>query len=112
MDVERIGAVSLALTLLGRYLDAITTFVIIYGGLGYEANPFMRTWLCNPPALLLLQTLGGIAMWLILHLAGRVVGGWFQRAAPWLAVALSWSPVVNNLLTLAGYSPLAILYIR
>jgi hypothetical protein len=110
--MRRANVFLLLATLAGRYLDAATTYMSIWLVGAQEANPFMRTWLCNPPALFFLQTLGGIAMWLILHLAGRVVGGWFQRAAPWLAVALSWTPVVNNLLTLAGYSPLAILYVR
>ena len=112
MDVERIDAVSLALTLAGRYLDAITTFVIIYGGLGYEANPFMRPYIHDPPALLLIQTLGGLALWAILHLAGKVAGGRIRQALLWLAVALSWLPVFNNLVTPFGFSPLAILYVR
>jgi hypothetical protein len=110
--VKRASAISLIATLTGRYLDVITTYASIWLAGAQEANPFMRAWLLNPPALLAIQTLGGFAVWLILHLAGRVAGGWFQRVAPWLAVALSWPPVVNNLLTLAGYSPLAILYAR
>jgi hypothetical protein len=112
VDVKRTGAVSLALTLLGRYLDIATTFVIVYGGLGYEANPFMHPYVRDPPMLLVIQTLGGLAMWAILYFAGRVAGGRIRRALAWLAVALSWSPVVNNLLTPFGFSPLAILYAR
>jgi len=112
VDVERIDAVSLALTLAGRYLDAITTFVIIYGGLGYEANPFMRPYIHDPPALLLIQTLGGLALWAILHLAGKVAGGRIRQALLRLAPTLSWLPVFNNLLTPLGFSPLAILYVR
>ena len=110
--MRRAGVLSLLATLAGRYLDIVTTYVSIWLVGAQEANPFMRAWLLNPPALLAIQTLGGLAMWLILYLAGRVAGDWFQRVAPWLAAALSWPPVVNNLLTLAGYSPLAILYVR
>ena len=110
--VEREGALSLALTLLGRYLDIVTTFIIVFSGLGYEANPFMRPYVRDPPALLAIQTLGGTAMWAILYLAGRVAGARIRRALPWLAVALSWLPVFNNLLTPFGCSPLAILYAR
>ena len=110
--MERESATSLALTLAGRYLDAITTFVIIYGGLGYEANPFMRPFVHDPPALLVIQTLGGIALWLILHFAGKVAGGRIRRALLWLAVALSWLPVLNNAMVPLGYSPLAALYVR
>jgi hypothetical protein len=112
VDVERIGAVSLALTLAGRYLDVITTFIIVYSGLGYEANPHMRPYVHDPPALLLIQTLGGIAMWSILYFAGRVAGARIRRALPWLAVALSWLPVLNNAMVPLGYSPLAALYAR
>ncbi|MCC6050070.1 MAG: DUF5658 family protein [Thermofilum sp.] len=112
MGVEREGAISLAMTLLGRYLDAIITYAIVYGGLGYEANPHMRPYIHNPPALLLIQTLGGIVIWLILYLAGRVAGGRIRQALLRLAPALSWLPVFNNLLTPFGFSPLAILYAR
>ena len=110
--MRRAGAFSLILTLLGRYLDAITTFIIVYGGLGYEANPHMRPYVHDPPTLLLVQTLGGTAMWAILYLAGKVAGGRIQRALLWLAVALSWLPVFNNLLTPFGCSPLAVVYAR
>jgi hypothetical protein len=110
--MKRAGAVSLALTLLGRYLDAITTFIIVFSGLGYEANPHMRPYVHDPPALLLIQTLGGIAIWLILYLAGRAAGGRIRRALAWLAVALSWLPVLNNAMVPLGYSPLAALYAR
>jgi hypothetical protein len=98
--------------LLGRYLDIATTLAIVYSGLGYEANPFMRPHVYNPPALLFVQTLGGTAMWAILYFAGRVAGARIRRALLWLAVALSWLPVFNNLLTPFGFSPLAILYAR
>jgi hypothetical protein len=98
--------------LLGRYLDIATTIAIVYSGLGYEANPFMRPYVHDPPALLSVQTLGGLAMWAILYCAGKVVGGRIQRALLWLAVALSWLPVFNNLVTPFGFSPLAILYAR
>jgi hypothetical protein len=112
VDVERAGAITLTLTLLGRYLDIATTFVIVYGGLGYEANPFMHPYVHDPPALLLIQTLGGIVIWLILYLAGRVAGGRIRQALLRLAPALSWLSVFNNLLTPFGFSPLAILYAR
>jgi hypothetical protein len=112
MGVEREGAISLAMTLLGRYLDAIITYAIVYGGLGYEANPHMRPYVHDPPALLLIQTLGGLALWAVLYLAGRVAGARIRRALLWLAVALSWLPVFNNLVTPFGFSPLAILYMR
>ena len=108
--MERGDTITLAMTLAGRYLDAIITFIIVYGGLGYEANPFMRPLVCNPPALLLIQTLGGIAMWSILHFAGKVAGARIRQALPWLAVALSRLPVFNNAMVPLGYSPLAILY--
>jgi len=109
------GAITLALTLLGRYLDAFTTFIIVYGGLGCEANPFMRPYVHNPsalPPLLLIQTLGGLTLWMILYLAGKVAGGRIQRALLSLAPVLSWLPVFNNLLTFLGCSPLAAVYAR
>ena len=112
MRLGRLESITLALTLAGRYLDLITTFIIVFSGLGYEANPFMRAWLRNPPALLAIQTLGGLALWSILYLAGRVAGARIRRALLWLAPALSWLPVPNNLLTPFGCSPLAILYAR
>ena len=112
MDARRASAFTLALTLLGRYLDIVTTLIVVYSGLGYEANPHMRPYIHDPPALLVIQTLGGIALWLILHFAGKVAGGRIRRALLWLAVALSWLPVFNNLVTPFGFSPLAILYVR
>jgi hypothetical protein len=110
--VEREGATSLVLTLLGRYLDIATTYIIIYSGLGYEANPHMQPYVHNPPALLAIQTLGGLALWSILYFAGRVAGGRIRRALLWLAVALSWLPVFNNAMVPLGYSPLAAVYAR
>jgi hypothetical protein len=112
VDARCASAFTLALTLLGRYLDIATTLVIVYGGLGYEANPHMRPYVHDPPALFLIQTLGGLAMWSILYFAGRVAGGRIRRALAWLAVALSWLPVFNNLVTPFGFNPLAILYAR
>jgi hypothetical protein len=110
--VKRASTISLLATLAGRYLDIATTYIIIYSGLGYEANPHMRPYVHDPPTLLAIQTLGGLAMWAILYFASKVVGGRIQRALAWLAVALSWSPVLNNLLTPLGFSPLAALYVR
>jgi len=110
--VRRAGALSLLATLLGRYLDVITTHIIIYSGLGYEANPHMQPYIHDPPTLLAIQTLGGLALWLILYSAGGVAGGRIRRALLWLAVALSWLPIFNNLLTPFGFSPLAALYVR
>jgi hypothetical protein len=98
--------------LLGRYLDIATTLAIVYSGLGYEANPHMRPYVYNPPALLFVQTLGGLVLWAILYFAGRVAGARIQRALLWLAPVLSWLPVFNNLLTPFGYSLLAALYAR
>ena len=112
MDARRASAFTLALTLAGRYLDAITTFIIVYGRLGYEANPFMRPYVHDPPTLLAIQTLGGLAMWSILYFAGDFAGERIRHALAWLAVALSWLPVFNNLVTPFGCSPLAILYVR
>ena len=110
--MERESATSLALTLAGRYLDIATTYIIIYSGLGYEANPHMQPYVRDPPALLFVQTLGGLALWAILHLAGKVAGGRIRQALLRLAPTLSWLPVFNNLLTPLGFSPLAILYVR
>jgi hypothetical protein len=112
VDARRAGAFSLVLTLLGRYLDIATTLIVVYSGLGYEANPFMRPYVYDPPALLLVQTLGGLSLWAILYLAGKVAGGRIRRALLWLAVALSWLPVLNNAMVPLGYSPLAALYAR
>jgi hypothetical protein len=63
MRLDRLESVTLVLMLAGRYLDAITTFIIVFSGLGCEANPFMRPYVHDPPALLLVQTLGGVAIW-------------------------------------------------
>jgi hypothetical protein len=112
MRLDRLESVTLALTLVGRYLDLITTFIIVFSRLGYEANPFMRPYVYDPPALLLVQTLGGLALWSILYFAGKVAGARIRCVWLWLAVALSWLPVFNNLLTPFGFSPLAILYAR
>ena len=112
MDARRASAFTLALTLLGRYLDIVTTLIVVYSGLGYEANPHMQPYVRDPPALLLIQTLGGLALWAILYFAGKVTGGRIQRALLRLAPTLSWLPVFNNLVTPFGFSPLAILYVR
>jgi hypothetical protein len=72
----------------------------------------MRPYVHDPPALLLIQTLGGLALWAVLYSAGRVAGARIRRALLWLAVVLSWLPVFNNLLTPFGYSTLAALYAR
>jgi hypothetical protein len=112
VDARCASAFTLALTLLGRYLDIATTLVVVYSGLGYEANPHMRPYVHDPPTLLAIQTLGGLAMWAILYFAGRVAGARIRRAPLWLAVALSWLPVFNNAMAPLGCSPLAILYAR
>jgi hypothetical protein len=106
------NTISLFATLAGRYLDIATTYLAIHLAGAQEANPLMRAWLHNPPALLAIQTLGGTVLWAILFSAGKVAGGWIRRALLWLAVILSWLPIFNNLMIQLGYSPLAALYMR
>jgi hypothetical protein len=110
--VKRASTISLLATLAGRYLDIATTLIVVYSGLGYEANPFMRPYVHDPPTLLAIQTLGGLVLWAVLYSAGRVAGGRIRRALLWLAVVLSWLPVLNNAMVPLGCSPLAALYAR
>lgn len=98
--------VTLYLTLLGRYLDVVTTYLCFAANpAAFEANPFMAPLLSNPPLLFVVQTLGGLLVWAILVVAGaRSRSPRCGRLLPWVAVALSYPPVVNNLLVLMGFS--------
>jgi len=110
--MERSEILALVLVLLGRYLDVLTTYAVLGSGLGCEANPFMRPWVSRPLELAALQTLGGLLSWACLALGARY--GWrgFRRWLPLTAFAVSWPPVLNNLLVILGLhpGPLALLY--
>jgi hypothetical protein len=103
-DLKALYLKTLYLTLLGRYLDAATTYLCLMNPLVWEANPFMAPLLSNPPLLFVVQTLGGLLVWAILVVAGaRSRSPRCRKLLPWIAVALSYPPVVNNLLVLMGY---------
>ena len=103
-DLKALYLKTLYLTLLGRYLDAVTTYLCLMNPLVWEANPFMAPLLSNPPLLFIVQTLGGLLVWAILVVAGaRSRSPRCRKLLPWIAVALSYPPVVNNLLVLMGY---------
>ena len=102
--------VTLYLTLLGRYLDVVTTYLCLMNPLVWEANPFMAPLLSNPPLVFSIQTLGGLLVWAILVVAGaRSRSPRCEKLLPWVAVALSYPPVVNNLLVLMGFDTLGFL---
>lgn len=104
--MRRAEALTLALTLLGRYLDAATTYLCFaVNPTAFEANPFMAPLLSNPPLLVVVQTLGGLLVWAILVVAGeRSRSPRCRKLLPWIAVAISYPPVVNNLLVMMGFS--------
>jgi len=102
--VRRGEALTLALTLLGRYLDVVTTYLCLMNPLVWEANPFMVRLLSNPLLLFIVQTLGGLLVWSILVVAGaRSRSPRCRKLLPWVAVAISYPPVINNLLVMMGF---------
>jgi hypothetical protein len=104
-DLKALYLKTLCLTLLGRYLDVATTYLCFAANpLAWEANPFMAPLLSNPPLLVAVQTLGGLLVWAILAAAGvRSRSARFRKLLPWVAAAISYPPVVNNLLVMLGH---------
>lgn len=78
-------------------LDIMTTQIALSTGLGYEANPIMRTVVDNPLLSILVK---GIGLCLIIILIKFIKIKWVSHIALSLVIGITLGAVINNLLVI------------